>query len=160
MVILRVWTPLSSKEKPTGYASIALSNVQGGAYMSVRAVKATDHGREIVRSATLGDDVDAAGAEAVLTWKFTRLNEARMLRIWDQYRTATSVEMREFADARTRCFLFCDWALAAGRGYEVDEPSAAPLRRRAQGALIMSTLANSHSALASRADHYLTFERW
>ena len=160
MVLLRIWSPLSSKENLTGYSSILLNNPHGSAYMSVRALKVTEGNRVLYRSATLADDIEAAGADTLLTWKFTRLDEARMLRIWDQYRTTVSVEMREVADAKKKCFSFCDWAIAAGRGFDVNEPSVASFKKRAEGALCKATLANSYAALAGRADHYLKFERW
>lgn len=128
--------------------------------MSLRAIRVKENGMEIVRSATFHDDIEAAGTETTLAWKFTRLNEARMLRIWEQYQTTTTLEMREFAEARKKCFSFCDWALAAGRGYEVESPSAAPLKKRAEGAVLMATIANTHGALAGRADHYMKVERW
>ena len=160
MVILRIWSPLSSKENVTGYASIFLRHPQGSAYMSLRAVRVKENGKEIVRSATLADDIEAAGTETSLVWKFTRLNEPRMLRIWEQYQTTTTLEMREVAEAKKKCFSFCDWVLAAGRGYEVESPSAAPLKKRAEGALLMATIANTHGALANRADQYMKFERW
>ncbi len=158
MVILRIWYPERADRLHAGYSSIQISGPTGAAYMSLRPVKSdantTPHGR----TASLADDVKAEGAEPQHVWNFSRLDEKRMLVIWDQH-----IGIHLKADAKLAshdCFQFCDKILLAGQGVVVDALATSSLTDRAHGALRTSTLALTALQLAARADEYLKVKHW
>ena len=124
--------------------------------MSVRPVKAGD----TQPTATLADDIEAAGADTVYTWRYTRLDEARMLRFWNQCRGFAAAHWGKPTGSHNNCFRFCDIVLAAGQGVAVEPVSPLSLTARARAAQRAATLASNYSVLSANADGYLKVGLW
>ena len=153
MVILRIWLPSRKIPGSKGFSSIDVDSPSGSTYMSVRPV---DPGKDRLLktpTATLADDIEAEGGDTPHLWRFRNLDEARMMRVWDQFKGLGAAKWKN--DATENCFHFCDMVLAAGQGVDVEAFSGASLTNRAKGALHLATLAFSHTTLAARAEDYL-----
>jgi hypothetical protein len=158
MVTLRIWYPRTIDRLKVGFSSIEIGGPTGAAYMSLRPVKPVGRGSPHARTASLADDVKAEGGDTSHVWLFTRLNEKRMLGLWDQH-----IGIQLSADAKIAshdCFQFCDKMLAAGRGVVVDALTASSLTERALGARYTQSLATTALDLAARADQYLKLSHW
>lgn len=155
MVTLRIWQPSHKQPGSRGYCSLTLDAACGVAYVSVRPAPTDAPGeRGGGRSfATLADDIAAEGGDTPHQWRFRNLDEARMLRVWDQFKGLAAAHST--SGHRDNCFHFCDMLLAAGQGVDVEAFSGAALRNRAQGALHLATLAVTHATLAAHAEDYL-----
>ena len=113
-----------------------------------------------LQTATLEDDVEAEGVMLPPMWVYTRLNEAVMVRVWDQYKGDVATDWNGKNSYQNNCFRFCDMVMAAGQGHAIDTKSHESLSRRAAGSLQMATLATSDAALSERAEHYLKVQLW
>lgn len=156
MVILRIWPPSPVHGTSIGFASLEVS----GTYMSVRPLKPETLLTRRSQNATLADDVKGEAVDTPPTWVFTRLNEARMMRTWEQFKGDVATDWNGDAVARNNCFRFSDMVLAAGRGVAVDSISGESLTARAEAALALATLSTDHAGLSGRAEHYLKVEHW
>lgn len=158
MVTLRIWYPRTIDRLKVGFSSIEIGGPYGAAYMSLRPVKSDRRGSPHARTASLADDVKAEGGETSHVWLFTRLNEKRMLGLWDQH---IGIQLTDDAKIASHdCFQFCDKMLAAGRGVVVDALTASSLTERALGARYTQSLATTALELAARADQYLKLSHW
>lgn len=153
MVILRIWRPTHKKPGSAGFSSLDVDGPPGSTYMSVRPVDPKDDRMLKTPTATLADDIEAEGGDTPHLWRFRYLDEARMMRVWDQFKGLAAARWK--SDATENCFHFCDMVLAAGQGVDVEAFSGASLRNRAKGALHLSTLAFTHGLLAAHAEDYL-----
>lgn len=159
MVTLRIWYPRTLDRLKVGFSSIEIGGPTGAAYMSVRPVKHEGKGGSAyVRTASLADDIKGEGGDTEHVWLFTRLNEKRMLGVWDQH-IGMRLEQNTLV-ASHDCFQFCDKMLAAGRGVVVDALTASNLTERALGARYTQSLATTALELAARADQYLKLSHW
>ena len=161
MVILRIWPPSRPKGQPIGFSSIALNGQWGDAYMSTRRLKKGELRTGMQgETATLADDIAGGGGDTGRIWRFTHLDEARMLRLWGQRRDLADTEWTDRANYQNNCFRFCDMVLSAGQGIAVEPMAAVSYSKRAEGALRIATLAIDHESLVARAEHALKFEHW
>ncbi len=119
--------------------------------MSVRAAKPDGLPRPVGATASLADDLDAAGTALPQRWQFSRFDEARVLRLWHQCRGAVLAGGYSQAGSRNNCFRLCDRLLYAGQGQEVEMLGSASLSKSAHGSLQISLLVDNYSALSARA---------
>ena len=160
MVILRIWLPSRTVGQEIGYSSIAVNSPWGDAYASVRAVKRDPRHPELV-TANLVDDMKVAGGDTRHRWQFRRLDESRVLRMWDQFKGDIANQWNEKPGARNEhCFHICHRILLAGQGFETDDASPASLTHRAKSEQVLAMLARTHSTLAAQADGYLKIDHW
>ena len=159
MLTLRIWLPSPFDTRKIGFASIEVDGGAGGAYMSVRPIK-QDHGSHMPpRTAKLADDTEAEGADNVpRAWRFERMKEFRVLRLWDQFKGLAAKGFHD--DATRNAFHFCDMLLIAGQDIDIDPFSPASFTTHARSATIMSTLATNASILSAHANEYLKVRHW
>ena len=160
MVTLRIWLPSRAVGQAIGYCSVAVSSPWGDAYASVRAVQPDVRFPRRV-TANFGDDVKATGADTRHRWMFRRLDESRVLRMWDQFKGDIASQWDEKPAAHNdHCFHICHRLLLAGQGFDTDDASPASFTQRAKNEQLLAMLAKSHNALASYADAYAKVEHW
>jgi hypothetical protein len=160
MVVLRIWYPLRPDGPNPGFASLYVSSAKRAAYMSVRPVKdSTNRGPEAM-TATLADDVKAEGRDTPYLWTYTRMDEARILRAWDQFKGPLALHSK--TRKRENSFRVCDMLLAIGRGYQADGGlhRAGTLTDQAEAPIRFAGLALNRIALSANAERYLKFEHW
>ena len=160
MVILRIWSPSRHEGQTAGYSSVAVASAWGEAYMSVRAATADGPPRQIGATASLADDLAAAGTSLPQRWQFSDFDEARVLRLWHQCRGSVLAGGYSQAGSRNNCFKLCDRLLYAAQGQEVEMLGSASLRKSAHGSLQISLLVDNYSALSARADACQKIGRW
>ncbi|MBL8310068.1 MAG: hypothetical protein JNL19_06585 [Burkholderiales bacterium] len=159
MLTLRIWLPSAFDTRKLGFASIEVDGGAGGAYMSVRPIKQEANGQMQPRTARLADDVEAEGADNhPRAWRFERMKEFRVLRLWDQFKGLAVNGFRD--DATRNAFHFCDMLLIAGQGIDIDPFSPASFTTHARSAAILSTLATNASILSAHANEYLKVRHW
>ena len=88
MVILRIWYPSQANKTHAGSSAITIEGVWGGAHISTRPVtgKGLPGAGRSNATASLHDDVTAEGGDTNHKWRFTRLDECKMLRVWLELR--------------------------------------------------------------------------
>lgn len=160
MVILRIWSPSRHEGQANGFSSFAVASAWGEAYMSTRAATADGRPGQRGGTASLADDLAAAGATLPQRWQFRDFDEARVLRLWHQCRGSVLAGGYSKAGSRNNCFKLCDRLLYAGQGQEVEMLGSASLKKSAHGSLQISLLVDNYSALSARADDCQKIRRW
>ena len=161
MVILRIWHPSKTDETYAGASALTIEGVWGGAHISTRPVvgKVLPGGGRSYATASLLDDVTAEGGDTHHKWRFTGMDECKMLRVWFGLR-------KNFATPGTRkyqpsvSFRTSDMILAAGRGIEVESNSVASFSKRAHGVAVGEAVATNFAQLHGRAEYYSMVEHW
>jgi hypothetical protein len=167
MVILRIWHPSQVSRNRDGYSAISIVGVWGAAHISTRprkdkvqrpgastGVTATDHA-----NTTLEEDMLAEGRVPPHMWFYSRMDESRMLRLWDGMKG----DIAEVAPDRylpATSFRVSDLILAAGRGLAVEESPVASFTRNALGMVTASAVATDFVQLQGRADHMAHVGHW
>jgi len=158
MVVLRIWYPLRPDGPNPGFASLYVSSAKRAAYMSVRPVKDTANRGPEAMTATLADDVKAEGRDTPYLWTYTRMDEARILRAWDQFKGPLALHSK--TRKRENSFRVCDMLLAIGRGHEIEPTATGTLTDQAEAPIRFAALAINRIALSANAERYLKFEHW
>ncbi len=158
MVTLRIWTPdLSATD--IGHASLMIAGAYGARYISVWREDSVDKVTGRDGSVTLPDDVKARGGrDAPNHWHFSRLDENRMIGLWDRLRGGRSLQWSR--TLMTNCFWITDMFINAGQGFPVEDNPGWALSERASVSLRMASLAASAVALAAHAHQYEQIEHW
>lgn len=162
MVILRIWHPSSQGNNThTGSSALTIEGVWGNAHISTRppAANLARGARRSFATATLHDDVAAEGGDTDHRWRFTRMDECKMLRVWfglrQNFATPGSRKYQPSTSFRTS-----DLILAAGRGIEVESSSSASFSEQAHGVAVAEAVAGDAVQLHGRAEHYAQVEHW
>lgn len=165
MVILRIWHP--SQNNRAGASAITIAGLWGAAHISTRPRKdktlrpgissgltATDHA-----NTTLEQDMEAEGRNPPHMWFFARMDESRMLRMWDSLKAGIAdVPPERYLPANS--FRISDLILAAGRGLAVEANPVTSLTGVANGMLTASAVATDFVQLQGRADHMAHVQHW
>lgn len=161
MVILRIWHPSQANKTHAGASAITIEGVWGGAHISTRPVTGNlqpGAGRGNA-TASLHDDVTAERGDTVHKWRFTRMDECKMLRVWLELRKNFVVPgAREYQSSVS--FRTSDLILAAGRGIDVESNSVASFSKRARGVAVGDAVATNFTQLHGRAEYYAQVEHW
>ncbi len=161
MVTLRIWYPNRPGSNSPGFSSLYVSSGTRAAYMSTRLIEPdpkAGKGRE-ANTATLAEDIKAEGGQDTpYTWSYENMDEARMLRAWDQFKEP----MIRHAKNRKmeNCFQVCDMLLAIGRGIDIDPDAAGSLTGQAMAPVQRLALSVDRKELAAQAERYLKYEHW
>lgn len=159
MVILRIWHPASSDKFGAGSSALTIAGQWGAAHISTRPLKETPAHRST--SSTLQDDIDAEGNAKVRLWRFHRMNECRMLGLWNTVKGGMDLSHRAARSYRpATSFRVSDLILAAGRGINVEADAAASLTGRAHAMVVATAVANNFVELEARAEHFEQVEHW
>jgi hypothetical protein len=161
MVTLRIWHPTRLRAHGRGSSAITVDGVWGAAHMSTRPLEgglANPHRKESPNT-TLTEDIAAEGADTGHIWRFSHMDEGRMLRLWVTLRDAIALVSRaKYEDATG--FKTSDLILAAGRGRDVETYPVATATARAEAMIFTQTAAANSRQLQARADHYAQVEHW
>jgi hypothetical protein len=158
MVTLRIWYPSRANGFGPGSCSLAIAGEWGAGYISTRPVKHDPTRPRDTATATLIDDLQAEGGETRHMWLFHRLDENRMLRLWNTLQSGVPATWKTANSEAS--FHMCDMILATGRGIDVEEDPGVSFDARATGTIELATLANSGAEMAAHASHYLKIEHW
>lgn len=158
MVVLRIWYPMRPDGPNPGFASLYVSSAKRSAYMSVRPIKDKVNRGPEAMTATLADDVEAEGRDTPYLWTYTKMDEAKVLRAWDQFKGPLAIHAKN--RKRENSFRVCDMLLAIGRGLEIGPTATGSLTEQAKASTLFAALAINRIALASNAERYLKFEHW
>jgi hypothetical protein len=167
MVILRIWHPSQTGKNRDGSSAISIAGVWGSAHISTRpradkslrlaassGLTANDHA-----NTTLEEDMQAEGRVPPHLWFFTRLDECRMLRLWDQYKhDVADVPPERYLP--TTSFRISDLILSAGRGLDVEGNPVSSFTRQASGMAVAAAVATDFVQLQGRADHMAHVQHW
>ena len=158
MVVLRIWYPARPGGPNPGFSSLYVSSAKRSAYMSVRPVTDNANRGPEATTATLADDVKAEDGDTPYLWTYTKMDEARVLRAWDQFKGPLKLHAKN--RKRENCFRVCDMLLAIGRGHEIEPTATGSLTDQAKASTLLAALALNRIALAANAERYLKFEHW
>lgn len=161
MVILRIWHPSQADKAHAGSSAITIAGVWGSAHISTRPVtgKVSAGAGRSYATATLLDDVTAEGGDTHHKWRFTRMDECKMLRVWFGLRkNFTTLGTRKYDPSVS--FRTSDLILAAGRGIEVESSSTASFSKQAHAVAVGEAVATNFSQLHGRAEYYSMVEHW
>lgn len=160
MVTLRIWLPSPAKGQEIGYCSVSVSSPWGDTYASVRAVQPDIRFPDLV-TANFADDVKAMGADTRHRWMYRRLDESRVLRMWDQFKgNIASLWDEKHSAHNNHCFYICHRLLLAGQGFDTDDASPASFTERAKNEQVLAMLAKSANTLSSYAEVYAKVDHW
>ena len=161
MVILRIWYPSQANKTHAGSSAITIEGVWGGAHISTRPVtgKGLPGAGRSNATASLHDDVTAEGGDTKHKWRFTRLDECKMLRVWLELRKSFVVPGDRTYQPSVS-FRTSDLILAAGRGIDVESNSVASFSKRAHGVAASEAVATDFTQLHGRAEYYAQVEHW
>ena len=104
---------IAQDPRSKGFSSIDVDSPSGSTYMSVRPVDPKEDRLLKTPTATLADDIEAEGGDTPHLWRFRNLDEARMMRIWDQFRGLAPPSGRTMP--RRTVFTFATWCWPRAR---------------------------------------------
>lgn len=159
MVTLRIWLPSQYNATGKGASAITIAGLWGSAHCSTRPLKAKVAGQGPSQTATLAIDMEAEGPLQPLVWRYRRMDESRMLRLWGSLKEQIHTMHGGTYEASTS-FRTSDLILAAGRGVDIEANPVASFSARARGIAFAKAVATNCFQLQQRADYYMQVAHW
>jgi hypothetical protein len=159
MVILRIWLPSQYNTTGKGASAVTITGLWGSAHCSTRPQMAKTIGQGPTQTASLADDMAGEGPLQPLVWRYRRMDESRMLRLWSTMKAQIHT-MHGGSYEPSTSFRTSDLILAAGRGIDIEANPVASFSARARGMAFAKAVATNCYQLQQRADYYMQVAHW